>query len=77
MRVDSQITAVDGGVSGGRDSGAESVCNVDYTFGSYQALVLVNHGGGSADSVLALAKMIQNKVQDTFGVPLLIEPIRY
>jgi UDP-N-acetylmuramate dehydrogenase len=43
----------------------------------HQALVLVNHGGGSADSVLALAKTIQDKVQDTFGVALLIEPIRY
>ena len=43
----------------------------------HQALVLVNHGGGSADSVLALAKTIQDKVQDTFGVALSIEPIRY
>jgi UDP-N-acetylmuramate dehydrogenase len=43
----------------------------------HQALVLVNHGGGSADSVLALAKTIQDTVQDTFGVALLIEPIRY
>jgi UDP-N-acetylmuramate dehydrogenase len=43
----------------------------------HQALVLVNYGGGSADSVLALAKTIQDKVQDTFGVPLAIEPIRY
>jgi UDP-N-acetylmuramate dehydrogenase len=43
----------------------------------HQALVLVNHGGGSADSVLALAKTIQDKVQDTFGVSLAIEPIRY
>jgi UDP-N-acetylmuramate dehydrogenase len=43
----------------------------------HQALVLVNHGGGSADSVLALAKTIQDKVQDTFGVALAIEPIRY
>jgi UDP-N-acetylmuramate dehydrogenase len=42
-----------------------------------QALVLVNHGGGSADSVLALAKTIQDKVQATFGVALSIEPIRY
>jgi UDP-N-acetylmuramate dehydrogenase len=42
-----------------------------------QALVLVNHGGGSADSVLALAKTIQDKVQDTFGIALSIEPIRY
>jgi UDP-N-acetylmuramate dehydrogenase len=43
----------------------------------HQALVLVNHGGGTADSVLALAKTIQDKVQDTFGVALSIEPIRY
>jgi UDP-N-acetylmuramate dehydrogenase len=43
----------------------------------HQALVLVNHGGGSADSVLALAKTIQDKVHDTFGVALSIEPIRY
>jgi UDP-N-acetylmuramate dehydrogenase len=42
-----------------------------------QALVLVNHGGGNADSVLALAKTIQDKVQATFGVALSIEPIRY
>jgi len=42
-----------------------------------QALVLVNHGGGTADSVLALAKTIQDKVQETFGVALAIEPIRY
>jgi UDP-N-acetylmuramate dehydrogenase len=43
----------------------------------HQALVLVNHGGGNADSVLTLAKTIQDKVQDTFGVALLIEPICY
>lgn len=43
----------------------------------HQALVLVNHGGGSANSVLALAKTIQDKVQGTFGVALSIEPIRY
>ena len=43
----------------------------------HQALVLVNHGGGTADSVLALAKTIQDKVQNTFGVTLAIEPIRY
>ena len=42
-----------------------------------QALVLVNHGGGNADSVLVLAKTIQDKVQATFGVALSIEPIRY
>ena len=43
----------------------------------HQALVIVNHGGGCADSVMALAKTIQDKVHDTFGVALLIEPIRY
>jgi len=43
----------------------------------HQALVLVNHGGGNADSVLALAKTIQDKVEDVFGVALSIEPIRY
>ena len=43
----------------------------------HQALVIVNHGGGNADSVLALAKTIQDKVQYTFGVALSIEPIRY
>jgi len=43
----------------------------------HQALVLVNHGGGTADAVLALAKTIQDNVQDTFGVPLLLEPICY
>ena len=43
----------------------------------HQALVLVNHGDGNADSVLALAKTIQDKVQDTFGVALSVEPIRY
>jgi UDP-N-acetylmuramate dehydrogenase len=43
----------------------------------HQALVLVNHGSGNADAVLALAKTIQDRVQDTFGVALAIEPIRY
>lgn len=43
----------------------------------HQALVLVNHGGGTADSIMALAQTIQGKVQDTFSVALLIEPIRY
>ena len=43
----------------------------------HQALVLVNHGGGTADAVLALAKTIQDNVQDTFGVPLPLEPICY
>ena len=39
-----------------------------------QALVLVNYGGGSAQDILGLAKQIQDKVQETFGVQLQIEP---
>jgi UDP-N-acetylmuramate dehydrogenase len=39
-----------------------------------QALVLVNHGGGSAKDILGLAKCIQDKVHDKFGVSLQIEP---
>lgn len=39
-----------------------------------QALVLVNHGGGSAQDILGLAKCIQDKVHDKFGVTLQIEP---
>ncbi len=39
-----------------------------------QALVLVNHGGGSAQDVLDLAKCIQDKVHDKFGVSLQVEP---
>jgi len=39
-----------------------------------QALVLVNYGGGSAQEILGLAKQIQDKVHETFGVQLQIEP---
>jgi UDP-N-acetylmuramate dehydrogenase len=39
-----------------------------------QALVLVNHGSGTAKDILGLAKTIQDKVHQEFGVRLLIEP---
>lgn len=39
-----------------------------------QALVLVNYGGGTTQDILGLAKCIQNKVHDKFGVTLQIEP---
>ncbi|QWD66532.1 UDP-N-acetylmuramate dehydrogenase [Polynucleobacter sp. MWH-Aus1W21] len=39
-----------------------------------QALVLVNHGGGTAQDVLSLAQSIQDKVRAEFGVSLVIEP---
>ena len=39
-----------------------------------QALVLVNHGGGTAQDILGLAKCIQDKVRSEFGVSLQIEP---
>lgn len=39
-----------------------------------QALVLVNHGGGTAQDILGLAKCIRDKVHDKFGVTLQIEP---
>ena len=39
-----------------------------------QALVLVNHGGGTSTDILNLAKSIQEEVQGKFGVPLEIEP---
>jgi UDP-N-acetylmuramate dehydrogenase len=39
-----------------------------------QALVLVNHGGGTAKEILALAQSIQDKVHNVFGVELEIEP---
>lgn len=39
-----------------------------------QALVLVNHGSGSAQDILGLAKCIQEKVRAEFGVTLQIEP---
>jgi len=39
-----------------------------------QALVLVNHGGGTATDILNLAKSIQEEVLGKFGVWLEIEP---
>jgi UDP-N-acetylmuramate dehydrogenase len=39
-----------------------------------QALVLVNHGNGTAQDILGLAKCIQDKVHREFGVSLEIEP---
>ena len=39
-----------------------------------QALVLVNHGNGTALEILGLAKCIQDKVRKEFGVSLDIEP---
>jgi UDP-N-acetylmuramate dehydrogenase len=39
-----------------------------------QALVLVNHGNGTAQDILGLAKCIQDKVWKEFGVSLEIEP---
>jgi UDP-N-acetylmuramate dehydrogenase len=42
-----------------------------------QALVLVNHGGGTGKELLALAQQIQAKVFDTFQVQLTIEPVIY
>jgi UDP-N-acetylmuramate dehydrogenase len=39
-----------------------------------QALVLVNHGNGTAQDILGLAKCIQEKVKKEFGVHLEIEP---
>ena len=39
-----------------------------------QALVLVNYGNGTAKDILALAKCIQDKVHEKFGVSLQIEP---
>jgi len=39
-----------------------------------QALILVNHGNGTAQDILGLAKCIQDKVRKEFGVSLEIEP---
>ncbi len=39
-----------------------------------QALVLVNHGGGTSTDILNLAKSIQEEVNDQFGIELQIEP---
>jgi UDP-N-acetylmuramate dehydrogenase len=42
-----------------------------------QALVLVNHGGGTGPELLKLADTIKQKVKETFGVSLTVEPIIY
>jgi UDP-N-acetylmuramate dehydrogenase len=39
-----------------------------------QALVLVNHGGGTSTDIMNLAKSIQAEVQNKFGIQLDIEP---
>lgn len=41
---------------------------------NHQALVLVNHGGGSGRDVLELAERIRRDVRETFGVDLEVEP---
>ena len=43
----------------------------------HQALVLVNHGGAQASELMELAACIQDKVRETFGVNLEIEPRVY
>ena len=40
-----------------------------------QALVLVNHGGGTGQELLKLAEQIKKKVKETFGVSLTVEPV--
>ena len=39
-----------------------------------QALVIVNHGGATANDILELANTIQKKVKERFGIELQIEP---
>lgn len=39
-----------------------------------QALVLVHHGGGSGDELLAYAQSIQSGVRDKYGIELTMEP---
>ncbi len=40
----------------------------------HQALVLVNHSGGTGEDVLELARRIQGDVRETYGVTLDMEP---
>jgi UDP-N-acetylmuramate dehydrogenase len=42
-----------------------------------QALVLVNHGGGTGVELLQLADTIKQKIKETFGVSLTVEPNIY
>lgn len=39
-----------------------------------QALVLINHSGGTGEDILRLAETIRQSVEDTFGVSLEMEP---
>jgi UDP-N-acetylmuramate dehydrogenase len=43
----------------------------------HHALALVHHGGGTTGELLALASDIQAQVQNVFGVPLALEPVRW
>ena len=40
-----------------------------------QALVLVNHGGGSGEELLVLVREIQEAVENAYGVSLTVEPL--
>lgn len=40
-----------------------------------QALVLINHGGGSADDIYSLAERVRKSVINQYGVELEIEPV--
>jgi UDP-N-acetylmuramate dehydrogenase len=40
-----------------------------------QALVLVNYGSGTGQDILALARMIQEKIHAVYGVDLTYEPV--
>jgi len=40
-----------------------------------QALVLVNHGNGTGQEMLALASLIKEKIHAVYGVDLTQEPI--
>ena len=40
-----------------------------------QALVLVNHGGGTGEELLQLAEQIKKKVKEIFKVSLTVEPV--
>lgn len=39
-----------------------------------QALVLINHSGGTGEDVLTLAEEVRQSVQEKFGVELEMEP---